>query len=382
MKRTRLVALAIVMAAAGVATWYTRPAYAQGSDQSRGIWIAPGDLRSRPMAGSAWTALLNDANRDPGRADMSDQDSKHDAYTLAAALVYARTGQMAYYVKARNGLLAVQGTENKSGSRWLAVGRNLGAYVIAADVLGLRAAGDRTGDGSRVEAWVRGWLTKSLPDNNGGAARRMRPFGGGSNAEAQEGFAYATVAAYLGDRVALQRAWDGFRTFACDPDAPDREHIDLRHGVASGWAYDDAQPCAVNPKGATKRVPSGRPGAGSTHRIDGAIINDMRRGGNYQWEPGFTQYPWTGMAGFVPAAVVLHRAGYPALTVADRAVLRSAEYLSFLSKAADPAWFDGSRGAEVVQLINHYYGTSLPIRAVRVGHTIGYTNWTHPTSSN
>jgi hypothetical protein len=68
--------------------------------------------------------------------------------------------------------------------------------------------------------------------------------------------------------------------------APDNEQINIAKGIAYGWAHDDAKPCAVNPKGTTKTVPAGRPGAGTSHRIDGAIINDMRRGANTNGSPG------------------------------------------------------------------------------------------------
>jgi hypothetical protein len=332
------------------------------------------------MSGTAWTALVNDANRDPGTANVADQDSHHDTYTLAAALVYARTGQSTYYAKAKKGILGAIGTEYNSGSRWLAISRNLTAYIVSADLLGLRADGNATSDGTKVENWIRSFLTKKLPDNNSSTLRLMRPFGGGSNAEAQEGMCYSAIGAYIHDATTLARAWDAFRTYACDPSAPDRENIDLSKGVAYGWAYDSVHPCAVNPLGTKKIVPSGLPGAGKTERIDGSIINDMRRGGYYQWTPGFTQYPWTGLAGFVPAAVILQRAGYPAFAVADRAVLRSIDYLWWLHSAASySAWFDGTRGSEVVQLVNHYYGTSYPARKpVAVGHTMGYTDFTHP----
>lgn len=58
-----------------------------------GIWIGPEQISQLPTSGVAWDAVLADAERDFGIADISDQDSKHDNYTLAAALVCARTGE-------------------------------------------------------------------------------------------------------------------------------------------------------------------------------------------------------------------------------------------------------------------------------------------------
>jgi flavin-binding protein dodecin len=340
-----------------------------------GIWIDSGELMARPTSGAEWDKVLADAARDPGVAAISNQDSNHDVYTLAAALVCVRTGQ--YCAKARQGVVDAIGTED--GGRWLAVGRNLGAYVIAADLLDLRADGVAGSDGTRVEQWMRGWLTKRLSDNNSSTLRPFGPFHSGANAAAQEGFAYATVAAYLRDGWALERAWDSFRTFACDPTAPDRENMYLDPIVLDGWAHDNLRPCAVNPAGTTKLVPLGLLGGGTVRRVDGSLGGDMRRGGLYQWEPGYTSYPWVGLEGLIPAAVILSRAGYPSFDVADGAVLRTHEYLWYVrTQTGDARWFDGVRAREIVHLVNVVYGSSFPVgQVVGGGRTVGYTGWTH-----
>lgn len=352
-----------------------------------GIWLGAEELATRPTSGPAWDRVLIDAARAPGTANLGDGSSQHDVFTLAAALACARTGQ--YCAKARAQLLEALGTE--TGADWQTVSRNLGAYVITADILGLRDDGDPASDGSRVSAWIASFLTRTDILANYGepgvqGPRAIAPFHSGSNGAAHEGFVHAAVAAYVGDTAALTRAWDAFRTYACDPTAPDREHIDLTKGVEADWEHSESAPCAVNPFGTSKLVPDGRPGAGGAHRIDGAIINDMRRGGIFQWPPIWSQYPWTGLEGFVPAAVILHRAGYPAFEAADRAVLRTIEYLKFLEDSTPPDtlhWFDGIRGAEVVQLVNWYYRTTYPMNKPAVGaaRTIGYSDWTHPTGS-
>jgi hypothetical protein len=116
-------------------------------------------------------------------------------------------------------------------------------------------------------------------------------------------------------------------------------------------------------------------------RIDGALIGDMWRGGAWRSAPEFTAYPWVGLEGLVPAAVILHRAGFPAFQVGDQAVLRTHEYLWFLrSTTGDVRWFDGERARAIVQLVNVAYGVSFPIEgAVTGGRTVGYTRWTHAT---
>jgi hypothetical protein len=129
---------------------------------ARGIWVERSVLMQRPTRGEDWNELLADARRPAGRANIADQDSNHDLYTLADALVCVRLGE--HCDEARAGVLAAVGTE--AGARWLAVGRNLGSYVIAADLLDLREGGVHGADGTSVERWMKGWLTKELADNN------------------------------------------------------------------------------------------------------------------------------------------------------------------------------------------------------------------------
>jgi hypothetical protein len=254
--------------------------------------------------------------------------------------------------------------------------------VIAADLLDLRADGDASSQGSRVEAWLRSFFTIKLAHNNDPSLLiPFEPFNSGSNGSAQEGFAYAALAAYLGDQARLERVWQAFRTYACDPGGLDLEQINLSKGVLFGWAHDDQQPCAVNPAGTSKVVPAGRPGAGRAVRIDGAIINDMRRGGEFQDPPGYTQYPWVGLEGFVPAALILHRAGYPAFSAGDNAVYRTLEYLwEVRQSTGDARWFDGSRADETIHLTNVAYGVKFLVvpTATGAGRTFGYVSYTHP----
>ena len=77
--------------------------------------------------------------------------------------------------------------------------------------------------------------------------------------------------------------------------------------------------------------------------------------------------------------MLLHRAGYPAFEVGDRAMLRTHEYLWHLRESTGNVdWFDGSRADEVVYIINQVYGKGFPTASgVGGGRTFGYTDWTH-----
>lgn len=344
-----------------------------------GIWVDPEALADYPASGPAWEAIEDEASGDLGTADVSDQDSEHDTRTLAAALVCVRLEDPGVCDKARAAVVSAIGTEE--GGRWLAVGRNMVAYVIAADLLGLRADDDPESDGSKVEAWFANMQERTLQHNNDPDEQvPLVSFGSGSNASAQEGAVYIALAAFLEDEDRLEHGWETYRTYVCDPGATDPENIDLDKGIQAGWAHDDDDPCAIAPAGAEKVVPGGLPGAGETHRLDGAIINDMRRGDDYQWPPVYTQYPWVGIEGFVSAAVLLDRAGYPAFQIADEAPWRALDYLWFLrEQTGDDAWFDGKRADEMTHLVNVAYDEDWPTQeAVGAGRIVGFTDWTHP----
>ncbi|MEX2634361.1 MAG: GLUG motif-containing protein [Balneolales bacterium] len=340
------------------------------------IWISQQEIDALPTTGPAWEAVIKDAKLLPATANVSDMNSKHDTWTMAAALACARTGE--YCDEAREGVVSAIDTEYSERSHWLPVGRNVMAYTIAADLLSLRADGDPDSDGTRVEEWLTSFLTKELNHNITGEPHPLTPFESGSNASAQEGGVYAAVAAYAGDKEALDRVWGDFLVFVCDENAPDQD-INIRQGVAHNWAHDDDNPCAINPIGTEKEVPQGLPGAGQTYRIDGAVINDIRRGDVYQWPPVYTQYPWVGLEGSVPAALILHRQGYPAFDAGDQALLRAAEYLWYLKEeTGNDEWFNAQRAAEIKHLINVFYDKNFPAEVPHgSGRTVGFTEWTH-----
>jgi hypothetical protein len=299
------------------------------------------------------------AARDVGtNANVSDQDSSHDIETLGAALYAARTGDAATRERVVAALESAIGTETGGQARWLAVGRNLGAYVIAADLIDLRSG--------PVHTWLSGFMTTKLRHNNDDSrwiSFRESAWSSGSNAAAQEGFAYAALAAYLGDRASLEWAWNGFRRYAGDRTSPHRASSNN-----DSWQEIPSDPVGIQRAGVTK----------DGLRLDGAISNDMSRGGDFKFPPGYTQYPWVGLGGAVPAALVLERAGYPAFSLESSALKRAAEYLYHLRiETGNPEWYDETRAPEVKQLLNWRYGLRMPAGARAGGQTFGFTEWTH-----
>jgi hypothetical protein len=301
------------------------------------------------MSGAAWNAVVNAAGGGGG-ANIADQDSHHDQAALAAAIYAARTGQERD--RAVAALQSAIGTEQ--GGRWLAVGRNLTGYVIAADLLGIRSG--------PIFDWLASFRTMRLPHNNSGEPITFREsaWGSGSNASAQEGAAYVALAVYLGDRDMLAWSWNAFRRYAGDRSSP--------HTISSNsdaWQQVPNDPVGIQNAGASKGGCS----------IDGAISNDMSRGGEATCDPGETQYPWVGLDGAVPAAVILNRAGYPAWDVANQALRRAGTYLHGLGGA----WWDPGQAPAVKHLLNRVYGLGYPVAyPVGPGRVVGFTDYTHP----
>ena len=349
---------------------------ARGNGEPGALWIDPGALAALPTSGPAWAGLQARADGDIGRADVADQDSFHDTDTLAVALVAARTGRDEYRRRAVGHLLDAIDTDRNpdatcpvapSRARSLAIGRNLPAYVIAADLVGLRHDGVPGSDGSRFAAWVdrlrRQDNCPHLAEDRGPSTLAADHERSASNVSVMAGGARLAAAIYLGDTAEVEDVWRTFRRFTGAEAGGELRFT--REGLT--WAHDADAPMAVNPAGTTR---DGR-------RIDGVIPNDQGRGGPFAWPPGYTQYPWEGLQGLYVQAQLLAQAGYPAYEAGDRALLRALDYQHHLWRATgDPRWWD--RADWVKHLANAAYATDYPITGdADRGRNMAWTDWTH-----
>jgi hypothetical protein len=341
-----------------------------------GIWISRAELRRLPTSGPAWERMKEVADEDFRPRKVADQDSNHDVKTLAVALVYARTGEESYREKAAEAIASAIGTEE--GGRTLALGRNLLSYVIAADLIDLRAY-DRL-----QEAEFRDWLRSVRHEPLGSDAVDDQTLIGtaersASNWGGMAGASRVAVAAYLDDEQDLARAakvmkgWLGDRSSY--PGIPGEHYRpeDTGRGFRLGgsdedlsWQADPSRPRGVNPKGAQKEG----------HSIDGALPDDMRRGGSFTWPPEYTQYPREALSGFVPLAELLHRQGYDVYAWEDKALLRATRFLYELEREfPEEEWWEP--GAPAYWIINYRYGTSFPVEGEGMGRNVAWTDWTH-----
>jgi hypothetical protein len=327
--------------------------------ESGGIWISWAEIAALPTSGAAWENLMKTASGSCGFVDLADQNQSNNVCVMAKALVYARTGDATY---AQDVLVAIRQIVNAPtyGGNALALGRELAAYVIAADVIDLPAYDPALDELFRSE------LRTLRTTYTWGAAANLiecherRP----NNWGAHCGATRAAIAVYLGDTADLERAARVFKGYLGDRSS----YAGFVYGGPArsrdlSWQADESAPVGINPRGATK--------AGLS--IDGVLPDDQRRGGSFTTSPPNENYVWEGLQGLLAQAVILYRAGYPVWDWEDQALLRAVRWLHDVADfpaEGDDTWLP--------YIVNHYYGTSFPAPTpARYGKNIGWTDWTH-----
>jgi hypothetical protein len=333
----------------------------------QGVWIGPDEIAKLDTSGGAWESVLKIANAATADgANVSDMGSTHAQKTLAVALAGVRTNNAALIAKAEAGLRDAIGTED--AGKWLDTGRNVGAYTIAADVLGIHSG--------PIFDWLKGFTTKTLPHDNTGKPITLRgtAWSSGSNASSQEGFVLTALAAYLNDRELLDECWLRFRRYCGDRTSP---WTLASNQFGDQWQTDNTTMGRVGilEKGA---VVGGMD-------VDGAVCNDLGRSNRPDGKLEYVEaslYPWVGLDGAYCAAVVFQRAGFPAFEIQDRALLRAILWHKRMwGKYSEARWWLPAKKKGVKWLAHIAYGLPLdeyPIALPVDNHLIPYVDWTHP----
>lgn len=320
------------------------------SAATAGIWIDDQRLASLPTNGPAWEHLLTQANRSLGTPDLSDQEDPTNVRVFAKALVYARTGQEIYREQVIDACMAAIGTE---GGRTLALARELMAYVLAADLVGLPQAEEE-----RFRRWLTRLPTTVIDGRTLRSTHEDRPNNWGTHAGASR----LAVAIYLNDTTEIQRSADVFRGWLGDRDAYD--------GFSYGddaWQCDGERPVGINPPGCRR----------NGHSIDGALPEELRRAGGFAWPPPRENYIYEGLQGALAQAVLLSRLGFDVWNWESQALLRAYRWLE--DEATFPAEGDDRWQMHVV---NFFYEENFPTSpTTSPGKNVGFTEWTHGTQS-
>jgi hypothetical protein len=299
------------------------------------------DVTGLPTTGRAWSNVVEAADADPGEPDITcDQNQReHPGAALASALIYARTGDTAYRERAIDLIEAAYPTARKCENSILSLGRQLGAYVMAADYADYR-------DPAFVD-----WLEGIRSQNLGGHARWFSLVGTAVDTSNNWGiFALASLTAadaYLEDATALERDFRIFHAYG-----------------AGGWSFrrtNDYQKRWACPEGF-----SINPASCDDPRKEGAAVEDASR----TRFPRLGQYPAEAAQGYVVQAELLDRQGFPAWDDNDQQVCRNAlwrergDNLNFSNADAYVTWMTNAR-----------CGLSQPTDPARMGRVFGFTDW-------
>lgn len=296
---------------------------------SIGIWTSAAELANIPMSGPAWDAVLNGANQDCSHPDVANQNDNTNVYVLAAAIVYARTGEVRYKNKVINACkkLVARGDPDSSSLAWA---RETGAYAMAADLVEYKTPA--------FAAWLRNMAEGYVDDNNLTLRETFvtRPNNWGAQAFAS----LCAIYRYLGDNATLTQIRNYWVQGVLGPNPG------FKYGNAS-WHVDPSDLRLINPKGAIK----------NGLNIDGVMPDDMRRGGPFQNPPGHTNYAWGFMQGQIMAARILERAGMPIWAVGDSALYRAAYCLQVQFENLYGGWAASGDDEWMLPFLDQVYGT-------------------------
>lgn len=316
-----------------------------------GILTSAAELAPLPMSGTPWTSLLAVADGDLGTPDISDQANRHAVKTLAVALVAARTGDPTYTTTAKGAIdQAVSVGDVVTSNTVLAVGRSLGAYCGAADLIGHRP--------SELLDWVQHLRDDEIGSHGRDAWRVLRTTS--ENTSSNWGmFALASrVAAslLLEDSADVATCWQVFGALG-DGSWPFVVTADFESAFA---CYADSQFIGIGPSSCVK----------DGVNLSGCSVEDASRLHDFPHPHG--DYTIEGVMGLVFSSLCLSRSGYPAWDIHDQMVLRVADYM-----VREDIWLSPSFtvGDHLAWVVNPQYGTTYPTRPAGMGRLLGWTDW-------
>jgi len=330
------------------------------------ILLPRAELMSRPTSGPAWTSVVETAEAPWPRPDFNDQDNQTDTLALAAALVFARTGDAAMRTKARDALMAVIPTFDRGRlGPGLAPLRQTAGWVLAADLIELEGRDDEA---------FRAFLERVLTDPTGTHTRWNHVVAAHDDAAnnwgAWAGAARIAASLYLGrDLADAARTVRGFL------------------GDRGAWAefYGQKEPlsqeigswaCEPSRRGF---LPVNGPCTKGGVDLDGAVPADVSRGSDGPPSPPSStgiMYTHETLAGYLLQAELLYRNGYPDIyEFRSQALRRMADFISRSEAAGGPGWNPGRVQYHVPWVLNRRYGTSYPTVPAEYGRSFGYTDW-------
>jgi hypothetical protein len=328
------------------------------------------ELLALPASGTAWTALKAVADGSLSTPDLCDINANHHVQTLAAALVYARTGVASYGTKARAAVMAAIKTQRLGCTNAaLALGRQLTAYVLSANLAGLSGTDDAT-----FRTWLSAIRTKVIGGhaiwNSLVATHKSSP----NNWGAYAGASRIAADLYLGDSVDLAAAARVTRGFLGDRTSY-ASFTDNLSSAAISWSCTGDVTTYTPENGACTK---------SGINLDGGVASDISRGGSLHWPPADPGIPYQleSIQGVGLQVELLYRNGYPdAWSWSNNGLKRAAAIVTRSAASGGTGWNATTTSRQMPWLLNLRYGTSIPTRASGMGRAIGFTDWLYGDGS-
>jgi hypothetical protein len=334
------------------------------------MWISKNELMSLPTSGTPWDKMRTIAYGSWGTPDLKDKDNKNALYTLAGALVYARTGDNTLRSKVRNAIILAkrsldESAEWQTDSGVLAAGRQIGTYVISADLINLKVYDVTT------DTEFRNWLTWIRATNIGTHSRwKSITYTCENSTGNWNTFACASrIAAsiYVGDTadvnrsVSIIRAYFGERNLY-PADAPGANgYFDHTAAYQPSWACNDSIWTGSNPTCVKYGI-----------NIDGALVEDASRGGSCCIPQGDgISYQWEALQGLFVSTELLYRTGNYGnpYNWSNQALRRSVDFMW------RSGWGISTAAMYVAWMTNVRYSTWYPAGPSISGRIMGWGDW-------
>lgn len=351
---------------------------ASPTQTSQGIWIGREEIMALPTSGTAWANVqtwADESNALPN-FELSDDDFQSDDTNvtyLAKAMVATRTQNTTYRDQVVAGIQAiVDSNPDDYKFRALGLGRELGAYVIAADIIDLKTINPTLDQQWRQKLQLLRTIEVPGGPDNLIECSNARPNNWGGHCTASR----LIVALYLDDQTEVANSIKAFKGWLGDRST----YSDFSYGELV-WQCNPTTPVGINPK--DNCFIQG-------HNMSGSQPEERRRAQlSFAWPPEPSTYEWEGLQGPFSTAVVLANNGYADVWQwADQALLRAvmwnysgtSNYSTYgfpddpQSQMNFPATGDDDW---IPYLVNKYYQTNLPTTTTHPGKNTGFTDWTH-----
>ena len=330
------------------------------------VLIRKTQLLKLPTSGVGWDYLKQQADNAWGATNLSNLNTTVQTSVLAAALVYARTGDTAYRDKVVAAIRNVPGTEAGT-TVLLPFARNLFGYVAAADLVDMPL--ETVCDNGQT--W-RGFLEAARTEKFSGNTRwiNLEVTSGDSagNWNAYALSSHLAVSIVLGDDAAVQRDIDIYRRFLGDVTSPwpafNPTSGYLWNGNGRTWDMMPTLQRGINPY---------RPGDARS----GAIIVDASRHTTLpstpccQVDAAGRAYIEESLDGLLAINMVLRAQGADFTEFEQQALRRAYE---FLIRNGGPSGY--SNGRFLALAVNSWYGMSFSTTAGdSVARQLGFGGW-------